>query len=328
VLDIRYFSRGPLLSNISDEDSEIADDILELIEALPIPGIAEIEWLYTLGANFRGFVLRHTADLNVSNFRGIVTLCCLARNAVHTVAEAQQVFNLNLPGAGTAEWVDLLTKYDQIPSIPALTIICNSNQFATYTELRRCLRPGGNIYANKWLLALGLTQTQVKKFIELTGVNQVTCQQRLTNTVIPMGYDYTMLDLVTMWLEVEDAGTAALFCLVEHYVQLQDKTTITTATVASLVRAGLLIATCSGTYDTGYGKGQTFIFCFPNQRKRIPPEWHVHFQASGGKKAATVCGAGWKYRSEKKEKGVKIFGSTGNLPEALASVKKWYPPII
>jgi hypothetical protein len=119
-----------------------------------------------------------------------------------------------------------------------------------------------------------------------------------------------------------------LIYLAENYGNLQDKAVIKSTMVAKLLEAGLLIVASSNHYDTGDGKGQTFVFKFPGgARTRLRPEWHIHFQAAGGNNPAIAAGTGWKHKNEKFQRGRKVFDPTdGGLPRVLKAKDKWHPP--
>jgi hypothetical protein len=321
------------------DDSNTAFDYYFLAQRLPLAGIAGAIWLSQQPALLKRFVWNNIAHLNIANFQILVpdvfTLCTSAPK-VQNPQQALQILALNLNGADVNEWVALMTNYAHITGHQVLINLCNAVEltglavFPDCTVLRRCLGCGKDPKKNKWLRDLGLKWAQITSFATrmASETEQIQTCTTLGLAAMPIGADYGLVDLIQIWLEVDNCSVGNLIYLVQNYANLQHKTTIKTNMVARLVRAGLLIANSGGGYMTNFGRGQTFSFCFPNGRKRLKPEWHIHFQAAGGKKAAICVGGGWKHKSEKYTLGQKATDSTGDLPDALKELGLWAPPKI
>jgi hypothetical protein len=311
-----------------------------LAQRLPLVGIAGAVWLSQQSTSLKRFVWQNIAHLNILNFQALVPDVCTLRTAapkVQNVQQALQILAINLNGADVNEWVALMTNYSQITGHQVLINLCTaldpttgSALFPTCAVLKQCLGCRKDPKKNKWLHDLGLSWTEVRDFAARmpSETEQIQTCTTLGQAVMPVGASYRLLHLIQIWLEIPACSVVDLRYLVQNYANLQDKTTITGDMVGRLLGAKLLRATASAVYISSRAKGQTFIFCFPKGRKRIPPEWHIHFEAAGGYKAAKCVGEGWKNKTEKYDLGAKAFNAQGSLPKALSELGLWDPPII
>jgi len=320
------------------DDSNVAADVHFLVQRIPLAGLVGVTWLRTQPRSVWRFVCDNLAHFNILNFQtlvpDVITLCTSAPK-VQNPTQALQILAINLNGINVVECVALMTKYSQINGHLDLIALCNAvllgvPVFPDCITLKRCLNCGKDPKKNKWLFDLGLPWAKVKEFTErmASETEQVQTCNSLSLVLMPIGADYGLIDLINIWLEVDACSVGDLLFLVRNYGNLQDKDSITADMVARLLEAELLIVSSSNHYETGDGKGQTFIFSFPKGRTRILPEWHIHFRAGGGHKAAVAVGTGWKYKGEKFKKGVKVFTSSGRLPDVLRTIGRWNPPKI
>jgi hypothetical protein len=320
------------------DDSNTALDYYFLAQRLPLVGLAGASWLSEQPAALKRFVWQNIAHLNILNFETVlpdVYTLCTAAPKLGSAQQALQILATNLVGVDVNEWIVLMTTYPHITGHQVLINLCNALDttgtplFPNCTVLKQCLGCGKDPRKNKWLRGLGLSWTQIKKIAArmASETEQIQTCTALNLVVMPVGADYNLSNLIEIWLEIDGCSVGNLLYLVQNYANLQRKTLITADMVARLLRAGLLRAIASSIYTTTYGKGRTFVFCFPKGRTRIPPEWHIHFQADGGKPAKCV-GAGWKYQSEKHDVGVKAFNAQGSLPVVLKELNLWSTPRI
>ena len=242
----------------------------------------------------------------------------------HTDMQTQTLLSLRLieNDLVRVKWAAEILGSLSIPNLQTLVHLDGNKQISKYSELKKLFAMGGNIEANLSMQAAAIEERDIVEFNKKAGVtNQeiLGCWNNLNNKI----EEPTKQQVMRSFRIATKAEKADLEKLVNNFSQLQDRKTIKSTIVSSLLSVGLLRAKGNVYSSNTYGIGSRWLFEYVGQGKLIP-EWHVHYQADGGK--TKVTGAGWK--NEKHGVGQKTFGSEEPLRKALKDAGVWQEPKI
>lgn len=300
------------------------DGMLDLRGVIPAPEWPAFLMAATTSDELLTFAVAHKADLTgVANAASVMPVWQANPVHVRSVADADTILGLALVTNDVAKAVVAasLLGTPQVPDIAALTVICAAGVIPTINNLRLYVNAGGDPVSNKEMRALpeAPTLAEIKAFNAKVGRTPVEAAASWTALKANVTDDQKRYQIIKSIIKVEDASLADFTRLVTNWVALSDRTTITSGTVASLVKSGLLVPR-GKVYDSGtWGRGCVYVFNLAYQG-RLFPEWHLHFQFG---RTTTVAGAGWKNQDEKYGSGVKTFGSAPALEKAISDAGYW-----
>ncbi|PZV12170.1 MAG: hypothetical protein DCF20_18050 [Pseudanabaena sp.] len=222
-----------------------------------------------------------------------------------------------------AKWAAGILGSLSIPDLQTLVHLDGNGQISTYQQLKKLFAIGGNIDANLSMQAAAIDERDIVEFNKKAGVTKqeiLGCWNTLNNTIVDPSKKQQVMRSFRI---ATNAKKADLEKLVNNFSQLNDRTTVDSKIVSSLLSVGLLRAK-GNIYTSGkQGIGSSWVFEYAGGGRLIP-EWHVHYQADGSK--TKVSGAGWK--NEKFGVGEKTFGEAEPLRKALQNAGVWQEPKI
>jgi hypothetical protein len=274
------------------------------------------------------FALDNAADLATVAAPGPALRVWFANpTKIANAAEAQAILGLSLVGndpvvgAKAARQIGL----SMIPDLATLTTINDSGLFDSIADIADLAALGGDLVTSKAIRELdpAPADKHISAFNAKAGTTATQVAASWTHLTTTIADDTVRGQIVSSLALAPDAGKTDLTRMVDNWAAMSNRTTVEGDVVAQLVSKGMLVAR-GKTYDSGtWGKGAVYTFELAGGG-RIHAEWHIHFQSAGGKREATVAGAGWKNASQKYGVGQKSFdGNETKLVKAMRDTGKW-----